>query len=315
MTYLGIQIEPQFGYTFEDIKTIVQTAEEKGFTHAWFSDHFMLNAEATDKISYECFTSMMAAASYTKTLRVGSLVFCNNYRYPPVLAKQIVGLDHYSKGRVEFGFGAGWKELEYNAYGIDYPSAGKRLEMMAEAIEVIRKLWTEEKPSFSGTHYSLKKAIAFPKPYQDPHPTIWVGTMYAKKKMLNLSVKHGDGINMAWSYSPKVFEEKMQKIDQLCEKYGKEPAEFKRSYGVWTRVYEDEDQKSQAIKKMAEQRNTTVEEIEKRLEGAFHGTPDEIAHWIKDYRKLGVSHFIFMFPGGQEIESIEKFSDLVIPNI
>ena len=119
----GVQIEPQFGYEFQQIYDIVKSAEKNQFSHAWFSDHFMMTEKSVDLTSYECFTAMMAAASKTNTLRIGALVFCNSYRHPAVLAKQISSLDHFSKGRVEFGYGSGWKEIEYNAYGMDYPSA------------------------------------------------------------------------------------------------------------------------------------------------------------------------------------------------
>ncbi|MHA1304026.1 MAG: LLM class flavin-dependent oxidoreductase [Candidatus Heimdallarchaeaceae archaeon] len=199
MTYSGVQIEPQFGYTFEQIKNIVQKAEALGFSHAWFSDHFMLNQDAVNVESHECLTAMMAAASYTEKLRIGSLVLCNSYRYPSVLAKQIASLDQYSNGRIDFGYGAGWKELEYNAYGIPFPSAKVRLEMLKEAIQVIRKLWKEEKANFLGKYYTLRDAISYPKPVQNPMD-IWIGTMYAKEKMLTLAAEYADGINLAWAY-------------------------------------------------------------------------------------------------------------------
>jgi len=104
MVTYGLQIEPQFGFNFEQIKEMVQFAEKNKFSHAWFSDHFMMTADSTETLAYECFTAMMAAVSYTEKLRIGALVFCNNYRHPSVLAKQIASLDHYSKGRIEFGY-------------------------------------------------------------------------------------------------------------------------------------------------------------------------------------------------------------------
>ena len=78
MVTYGLQIEPQFGYDFKQIKGMVQAAENSGFSHAWFSDHFMLQADSKDLECQECFTAMMAAVSYTTKLRVGPLVFCNN---------------------------------------------------------------------------------------------------------------------------------------------------------------------------------------------------------------------------------------------
>lgn len=315
MTYFGVQIEPQFGYNLQQIKDICVAAEQNGFSHAWFSDHFMLTKDSTDVIAYEAFATMMAAASWTSNLRIGSLVFCNSYRHPAVLAKQVVTLDHFSGGRVEFGYGAGWKEVEYEAYGIPFPSAGTRIKMMSEGLDVIRKLWTEEKSNYQGEFYQLKEAIAHPKPMQEPHPPIWVGTMEAKEKMLNAIAEKADGINIAWSFSPQVYQEKLERIDKFCEKYGRDPSTLKKSYGVWTRIYSDEEEKMKAWKEICERRGFTMEQLEKRMEGALHGTAEEIVDKMKAYKELGITHFIFMFPQNQEIESMEIFADKIIPKV
>ncbi len=315
MTFYGIQIEPQFGFDFQQIKEIVQSAEQLGFTHAWFSDHFMLSTDAVDTNAYECFTTMMAAASYTSTLRLGSLVFCNSYRYPAVIAKQIASLDHYSGGRIEFGYGAGWKEAEYNAYGIPFPSAGTRLKQTIEAIQVIRKLWTEERADFQGEYYQLNDAVSYPKPLQKPHPTVWIGTMYAKPKTLNIAAQYADGINLAWTYTLEVFEEKMNTLDELCEKYDRKPVSLKRSYGIWSRIYESQEEKKRVMKEVGEKRGFTQEELEKRYEGAMHGTAEEIVEWINSYQKLSAEHFIFMFPQNKEIEQMKLFHENVLPKL
>ncbi|RMG37036.1 MAG: LLM class flavin-dependent oxidoreductase [Methanobacteriota archaeon] len=315
MTYFGVQIEPQFGYNLQQISDICIAAEQNGFSHAWFSDHFMLTKDSTDVIAYEAFATMMAAASWTSNLRIGSLVFCNNYRHPAVLAKQVVTLDHFSGGRVEFGYGAGWKQIEYEAYGIPFPSAGTRIRMMSEGLDVIRKLWTEECANYEGEFYRLKNAVAYPKPMQEPHPPIWVGTMEAKEKMLNVIAQKADGINIAWSFSPEVYQEKLEKINAFCEKHGRDPSTLKKSYGVWTRIYADEEEKMKAWKEICERRGITMDQLEKRMEGALHGTVEEIVDKLKAYKQLGITHFIFMFPQNQEIESMEIFADKVISKV
>ena len=314
MATYGLQIEPQFGYNFEQIKEMVQAAEQNGFSHAWFSDHFMLTADSTDVIAYECFTAMMAAVSYTSKLRIGALVFCNSYRHPTVLAKQIASLDHYSSGRIEFGYGAGWKNIEYDQYGIEFPKAGTRLKQLIEGIKVIRELWTQERANFKGEFYQLNNAVSFPKPLQSPLP-IWVGTMYARPKMLNLAAKHADGINLAWAYTQEVFAEKMQELDSLCEKYDRDPKSLKRSYGIWSRIYESDEEKKRVWKEVAEKRGFSKEEIEKRYEGSMHGTREEITEWLRAYEKLGAEHFIFMFPQDKEIEQMKILTEEIIPKL
>lgn len=311
----GVQIEPQFGYDFNQIYEICKSAEENNFSHAWFSDHFMMTKDSTDQISYEAFTAMMAAASKTEKLRIGALVFCNSYRHPAVLAKQAASFDHFSGGRLEFGLGAGWKQIEYDAYGIDYPSASVRIRQLSEAIDVIRKLWTEEKANYSGEFYNLKDAVSFPKPLQEPYPPIWLGTMEAKEKMLTLSAQKADGLNIAWSFAPDVFQEKLERIDQYCDKFERDPKSLMLSYGVWTKIYRDEQEKNKVWQEICDKRGFTMEQLAKRYEGSLHGTEEEVIEKIKQYRKLGINYFIFMFPQHQEVESIKIFKERIMPKI
>ncbi|MCY3410341.1 MAG: LLM class flavin-dependent oxidoreductase [Candidatus Heimdallarchaeota archaeon] len=315
MVNFAVQIEPQFGYNFTEIYDICQAAENSGFSHAWFSDHFMMTADSIDLTSYECFTAMMAAASNTRTLKIGSLVFCNSYRHPAVLAKQIASLDHYSNGRIEFGYGSGWKKIEYDAYGIEFPSAKVRIKQLSEGIDIIRKLWTEEKSNYMGEYYSLTNAVSYPKPFQEPYPPIWVGTMEAKRMMLSLAAEKADGINIAWSFSPEIYQEKLNRIDEFCDKFDRDPKSLMKSYGVWTRIYESEEEKEKVWKEIMARRGFTWDELERRFDGSLHGTTEEIIDKLSKYIKLGIDHFIFMFPQNQEIESMRIFNESIIPKI
>ncbi|MCG3221611.1 MAG: LLM class flavin-dependent oxidoreductase, partial [Candidatus Heimdallarchaeota archaeon] len=258
MTTYGVQIEPQFGFTFDEIKGIVQYAEQIGMTHAWFSDHFMLKADSIEQNSFECISAMMAAASYTEKLRIGPLVLSNSYRYPAVLAKQIACLDQYSKGRIEFGYGAGWKEMEYNAYGIEFPSGGERIKQLEEALQIIKSLWTEDITNYDGEYYKIKDAVAAPKPYQKPYPTIWIGLGSGKPKMTRLAAKYAEGINYVWAIPPEELKEKFDEFDEIVKEVGRNPTKIKKSYGAWIDIYADEEAKKEAIKKAAEERKVPV---------------------------------------------------------
>ncbi len=315
MKSYGVQIEPQFGFNFDEIKNIVQYAEEIDFTHAWFSDHFMLRADSIDQNSFECIMAMTAAASYTKKLRIGPLVLSNSYRYPTVLAKQIACLDHFSEGRVEFGIGAGWKILEYEAYGIEFPSAGVRIKQLEESLQIYKKLWTEEKANFEGEYYQIKNAVAAPKPYQKPHPTIWIGLGSGKPKMTMLAAKYAEGINYVWAIPPEELKEKFDEFDSIVKEEGRDPSKIKKSYGAWTDVFPDEEAKKEAILKSAEERKVSAEEIEKGMERALVGTKDEIVEKLKRYKNLNLDHFIIMFPYQKELEQMKIFKKEIIPRV
>jgi len=112
---------------------------------------------------------LMAALSRdNEEIRIGSLVFCNNYRHPALHAKMGATLDVLTNGTLEFGIGAGWKEIEYNAYGYNFPPDMVRIRQLEESIQIIRKIWTENKPSFDGEYYHLDQLVSHPKPVQKP---------------------------------------------------------------------------------------------------------------------------------------------------
>ena len=308
----GVQIEPQFGFEYEDISMIGKIGLENGFNTLWFSDHFMLDAESIDRVLLDPWLVMTALVREFQELKVGSLVFCNSYRNPALHAKMAATLDVISGGRLEFGIGAGWKKLEYNAYGFEFPDDMTRIEQLGEAIQIIRSIWTEDKANFDGVHYQIKDLVSFPKPVQKPHPTIWVGTMYGKEHMLKIAAKHGDGINLAWSFTPQQLDAIFKQLDGYRKDYGRSE-EIKKSIGFWTHVFEDESQMEKAIVEGAKRRNLPLEKYRDRIASSMWGTPDVIVEKLQAYENLGVTHLIFMFPHEEEIKQLNIFGNKVIP--
>ena len=136
----------------------------------------------------------MAAADATETLRIGSLVFDNDYRHPVVLAKEAATLDLLSDGRLDFGLGAGWMKTDYDRSGIPHDSAGTRIERMEEGLAIVKGLWTGSPFSFQGTHYTIDGLEGSPLPVQKPHPPILLGG--GGRKMLTLAGREADIVNV-----------------------------------------------------------------------------------------------------------------------
>src|SRR3954447_1087040 len=134
--------------------------------------------------------ALAAAAAVTTTLRVGCIVFANDYRHPALLAKEAATLDLLSGGRFEFGLGAGWYQEEYERAGIPFASAGTRISRMQEALHVIRALWGEGPVHFQGEHYTIAGLEGLPKPVQQPHPPIFIGG--TGPRMLRLAGSQAD---------------------------------------------------------------------------------------------------------------------------
>ncbi|MHA2047252.1 MAG: LLM class flavin-dependent oxidoreductase [Candidatus Thorarchaeota archaeon] len=309
----GVQIEPQFGFSYNDVREISDKALDNGCEVVWFSDHFMLNADATDKILLDPWLLMAALVRDNEKIRVGSLVFCNSYRNPALHAKMGATIDVLSNGRLEFGIGAGWKKLEYKAYGYDFPNFPTRAEQLSEAIQIIRGIWTEDKFSFTGDHYQTNELVSFPKPVQKPNPTIWVGSNMGGPMMIELAARYGDGLNVAWGFDPKKTEAIFRQLTEFAEKHERRPEDILKSVGCWTRILESESEMDEKIKKGAASRGVSVEAYRKRVDSSLWGTPEIVADRLGQYKDQGVSDIILMFPYGEKREQIEVFGEKVLP--
>ena len=153
MVEIGIQIEPQFGFSYGDVRDIALLCERVGFNSLWCSDHFFLDGQSEERNCFDPWTLLAGLARETSLLRLGTLVTCVSYRYPAVLAKIAANVDIMSEGRLDFGVGAGWKQAEYEAYGIPFPSVKERVDRFEEALNIILKLWTEPRVTFEGKYY------------------------------------------------------------------------------------------------------------------------------------------------------------------
>ncbi|MHA2173453.1 MAG: LLM class flavin-dependent oxidoreductase [Candidatus Hodarchaeales archaeon] len=310
----GLQLEPQFGYTKQNVDEIGRYIEKSIFDIVWVSDHMFLDKDAVEKSAFDALTVMTYLVSKFELLKVGSLVFCNSYRHPSIMAKKIVSLDNLAEGRLEVGYGAGWKEIEYNAYGIPFPSVKTRLEQLEEGLQVLLKLWGEnEKASYQGKHYTLQEALCYPKPFQKPHPNLWIGTMTGGNKMLRIAAQYGDGINIAWAFSAEKCSEIFTRMDKFSEEFNREP--LKRSVGFWVRVYPDEEEMAKGLNEEAEKRKITLEAYKDRIKGALIGTPEMVKEKLQKYKDINVSHFIFMFPHQQEIEYMDLFEKKILSTL
>jgi probable F420-dependent oxidoreductase len=139
-------------------------------------------------------TSLMAAAESTTTLRVGGLVFGNDFRHPVALAKEVATLDVLSEGRVEFGFGTGWELGDYTGLGLTMDPVGQRVSRFEEAIRLVKLIFGEAPVTFAGRHYQLAAYNGLPKPVQKPHPPLLIGG--GGRRMLSLAAREADIVSV-----------------------------------------------------------------------------------------------------------------------
>ena len=170
----------------DELRPLARKAEDLGVSTLTVADHL------DDQVAP--IAAMMAVADATTTLRVGSLVFCNDYRHPVVLAKEAATIDVLSGGRLEFGIGAGWMIEDYDSAGIAMDRPGVRIARLEEALEIITSMWTDEVTDFVGEHYTVTGLAGRPRPLQSPRPPIAIGG--GGPKVLALAGRHADIVGL-----------------------------------------------------------------------------------------------------------------------
>jgi probable F420-dependent oxidoreductase len=246
---------------------------------------------------------MMAAADATTDLKVGALVFDNDYKHPVVLAKEMATIDVLSGGRVEFGLGAGWMTTDYEQSGIPKERDGVRIAKMVEALDVFRGLWAPGAFSFKGEHYTIDGLDGLPKPLQQPHPPILIGG--GGPKMLRIAAQNADivGINpqlTAGEITPDAGKDAVasrvdEKVQWIRDAAGARFDDLELNILVFFGMITD-DARSLA-ENLAGAFGVTPEEA-LELPYAWFGTVDEICDKLRAAReRWGVSYFVMQKDG------------------
>ena len=325
---IGIQIEPQMGYTYEDIVTLVKAAEDANLYSFTVSDHFFGHIESVEKHAHDAWTLLALLTPQTERIRLGTLVTCQSYRNPALVAKVVANLDNASNGRIDFGIGAGWKKSEYKAYGYPFPSAKTRILQLSEAIQIINLLWTKERPSFEGKFYSIKEAMFLPKPIQKPRIPIWVGNQKLKTPMMEeIIARYADGLNYD-SETPEDFVEKKNRVREACDKVGRDFDELKWSIYLCTAVIGEDTDDFEKKKQDLLNQHWLFEEITdelkpkvldvmltKYISGTIDGTIKQLTKYknVTDIMVLGLPMVGDLLKNG--LDTIELLKDHIVPKL
>jgi F420-dependent oxidoreductase-like protein len=223
---VGLKLFGQ-GRTIGELREVWSIADDAGFDHCWISDHFAALGDDPSMDVFEAWSMLGAMALATTRVRIGCMMTGNTYRHPAVLAKTAVTVDHLSSGRLEFGIGAAWAEIEHTMLGVEFGTAGERVARLREACQMLRLLWTEESCNFEGRYYRLRGAAASPKPLQAPYPPIWIGGT-GERKTLRVVAEFADVWN-APGGEPEEIGRLCGVLDRHCNDVGRDPAEIRRS--------------------------------------------------------------------------------------
>jgi F420-dependent oxidoreductase-like protein len=225
----GVHIGQQ-NLPMSELRALWRRLDDAGVDWISVWDHFYEAPPAGGTIDhFEAVATLGALAADTHHARLGCLVFCTAYRNPAMLAKAATTIDHISGGRFELGLGAGWHQWEAEAYGYDFPSAGARLDMLEEAVPLIRSLLTEERTTHTGRYFRTQNASCLPTPLQ-PRLPIWVGGT-GERRTLRIAAQHADGWNAAY-VSAERYGRLIGVLDHHCRSAGRDPATIRRTVNL-----------------------------------------------------------------------------------
>ncbi|MBA3945201.1 MAG: LLM class flavin-dependent oxidoreductase [Herpetosiphonaceae bacterium] len=290
--------------TQEFISDIHRTLEvvSEHFDSAWVADHFVPWDKRipvqTDAV--ECMTMLAYLAAAYPKLTWGTIVLCQSYRNPALLAKMIANLCAFAPGRIVFGIGAGWKQEEYAAYGYPCPRAAVRIKQLDETCEIAKRLWTHTPATFKGEHYQIHEAYLSPKP--DPLPPFMIGGG-GEQLTLRVVAKHADWYNLPGG-SRENYQHKLEVLRGHCAAVGTDYDRIIKSWSCDCVAVAATD---------AEARRIAEASTFCSPDSTLIGTPDHIAGELQSWVDLGVTHFQLRFADFPSLDGINLFAHEVLP--
>src|SRR5438105_13810301 len=214
---------------WDELVRRAQLAEELGFDGVWGFDHFQPMYGEGPGETFEGVTTLAALSGLTSRIRLGLLVTGVTYRHPSVFAAEAVTIDHASHGRLELSLGAAWFDKEHVELGIPFPSTSTRFDLLEDALEIVRRLFTGDVVSYEGRVVSLRDAQLRPTPVQQPGPPIWIGGS-GPRRTLPLVARYAD-VWHTWG-TPNSLRDSNARLDDLAAAAGRDPASIVRASSV-----------------------------------------------------------------------------------
>jgi len=292
----------------------------------WVYDHFHSVPAPNGEAVHEAWSLMNAFAASTSRVRLGQMCTCMAYRNPAHLAKVAATVDIISEGRLEMGIGAGWYEHEWRAYGYGFPSAGDRLGMLEEGVQIFRDMWTKGSATLNGRHYQVDGAICAPRPLQgttqpgSAHNGIplWVAGG-GEKKTLRIAAQYADYTNFA----VEEFEHKSAVLAAHCADAGRDFAEITRSANISVVIGDTEKDVKDRLAwtrdhylRAGVSEATVDQQIAAQMTGVGVGTPEQIVERLTALKALGLGYTIAYFTeAAYDTSGMHLFENKVISEL
>jgi alkanesulfonate monooxygenase SsuD/methylene tetrahydromethanopterin reductase-like flavin-dependent oxidoreductase (luciferase family) len=290
----GVELFPSETFV-RDLQNALDIAVQ-AFSSIWVSDHLMTEPPY---FRMDVWTQLTwIAARYPGPL-LGTIVMSNSYRYPPLLAKMAATLQAFSHGRLVLGYGAGWLQSEYRAYGYDFPPTRVRIAQMVEALQLMRAMWSTSPATFEGTYYHIQEAYCEPRP--DPAPIVMIGGD-GERHLLGAVARYADWWNTLMRPLP-VLRHKLEVLEAHCRDVGRDSASVRKTL---TRTVFLARTRAQAEARAAALLDSDVP--------PFAGEPAALVEHLHELVELGFDLFQLVFADFPETTDLELFIAEVLPH-
>ena len=303
--HFGVTL-PQIKRSWAEARDAAIAFDELGFDSVWVCDH-LYGVPMPNLPIFEAWSQLAAVAALTKRVELGTLVTPVFFRNPAVLAKQVATIDHVSNGRTVVGLGGGWFAMEFESYGLPFPSMKERLRALDETAVALKRLWTEESVTFAGVHVKLENAMCEPKPVRRPPILIGGG---GERVLMGIAARRADVWNNLAVHQAELGT-KVEALRRRCDELGRDPDTIAISQQCVVVIAETEDAARTALAKAQKiyggHMGAGLEEH------GIWGTPERVVECLERHRKLGCSQFVIEFFGRDTREPARLFAERVLP--
>jgi len=305
-----LMIEGQEDVTWDDWMALADASEAAGLDGLFRSDHYLSGDGRVGRGSLDAWTTLAAIATRTTRVRLGTMVSPATFRHPSVLAKCAVTVDHISGGRAELGLGAGWYELEHDAFGFPFPPLGERMALFEEQLEIVHGQFTQDEYSFSGRHYNLDRCPALPRPLQERMPLIVGGS--GKPRTVAAAVRFADEYNTTEG-ELEGHRALRRALDQGCENAGRDPGSLVLSVMTTVLLGRDEAEFRERADRLASLHfpdSTGAQLIEKYRDECVFGTLEQAAERLDEMESAGVTRIMLQHLDHRDLDAVALIGEL-----
>jgi alkanesulfonate monooxygenase SsuD/methylene tetrahydromethanopterin reductase-like flavin-dependent oxidoreductase (luciferase family) len=291
-------IEGQEDVTWEQWVVLAEACETSGLEGLFRSDHYLSIGRGGRAGSLDAWATLAGLAGVTERIRLGTLVSPVTFRPASVLAKNVVTVDHLSGGRVELGIGAGWFEAEHDVYGFPFMTARQRVQLLAEQVETIVRHWTTDER-------------VWPKPVQQPRPPLILGGS-ARRGTVEPAVRYADEYNTIFVPADEC-RERRRRLDEACERAGRDPASLAFSLMTACVVGSDQDEVAERIRRrlVRAAHDGDVEEVVRNPPEAWiAGTVDEVVEQLRRLESAGIERVFCQHLDHEDVEMVHVLGEI-----